>query len=107
LGMQSVHETRDSKGAHLRLVHGGLNTKKLLVTWKGHLKLVRLGFSNVAKELPLSSWQRLFRAPELDTADEDAPVDGRADVYALGAILLASLARGGLPVLDGTIDRSA
>jgi hypothetical protein len=34
-------------------------------------------------------------------------VDARADVFSLGAVLLSSLARGGLPVLEGVVDRSA
>lgn len=106
LGIQAVHEARDSKGNHLRFVHGGITTKKLLVTWKGHLKIVRLGYLETTKDMLLSSWQRLFRAPELDAPTPEGTVDGRVDVYALGAVLLAALARGGLPVLDGTIDRA-
>lgn len=107
LGMQATHEARDGKGNHLRLVHGGLTTKRVLVTWKGYVKIVRLGMMGAAKPLPLTSWQRLFRAPEQEGAGDGEAPDGRVDVYALGAVLLASLARGGLPVLDGVIDRSA
>lgn len=107
LGMQAVHEARDGKGNHLKLVHGALTTKKILLTWKGHVKLVRLGMMSATKGLALTSWQRLFRAPEIEGAGDGEAADGRVDVYAIGAILLASLARGGLPVLDGAIDRSA
>lgn len=107
LGMQATHEARDGKGNYLKLVHGALTTKKILLTWKGHVKLVRLGMMTATKSLALSSWQRLFRAPEIDGAGDGEAADGRVDVYAIGAILLASLARGGLPVLDGAIDRSA
>jgi len=107
LGMQAVHEARDGKGNHLKLVHGALTTKRVILTWKGHVKLVRLGMMGATKGLALTSWQRLFRAPEIEGAGDGEAADGRVDVYAIGAILLASLARGGLPVLDGAIDRSA
>jgi len=104
LGLQAAHETRDPKGNHLRIVHGGLTTKRMLITWKGHVKLVRFGFCKVMADEELTSWQQLFRAPE--TFDVDR-IDARTDVFAVGAVLLASLARGGLPVLDGEIDRAA
>ncbi|MBS2017745.1 MAG: hypothetical protein JST00_33010 [Deltaproteobacteria bacterium] len=107
LGMQATHEARDGKGNPLRLLHGALTTKRVLVTWKGHVKIVRLGLMGATKLFPLTSWQRLFRAPEQEGAGDGEEPDGRIDVYALGAVLLASLARGGLPVLDGAIDRSA
>lgn len=119
LALQAAHETRDPQGNHLRLYHGTLTTKRVLVSWKGHVKLVRFGFGRVMADEPVSSWARLFRAPELDAARgkggartmSDDPraeqVDSRADVHSLAAVLLASLARGGLPVLQSAVDLDA
>src|SRR4029078_10403811 len=52
----------------------------------------------------VTSSEQLFRAPEMFDLDR---IDPRSDVYSLAAVLLASLARGGMPVLDGVVDRSA
>ncbi len=115
LALQAAHETRDPQGNHLRIVHGSLTTKRVLVSWKGHVKLARFGFAKVMADEPLTSWQRLFRAPEQARArgERDAQaqdgdkIDARVDIYALAAVLLASLARGGLPVLESVVDLAA
>lgn len=118
LALQAAHEARDAQGNHLRIVHGSLTTKRVLVSWKGHVKLARFGFAKVMADEPLTSWQRLFRAPEQARArggrnaqahdsDKSDTIDARVDIYALAAVLLASLARGGLPVLESVVDLAA
>jgi len=83
-----AHGRRAPSGALLRLVHGRLAPSHIALSSAGDVKVTGFGTSWVAP--PLEE----YRSPE-DARGE--PVDGRADVFALGAVLRKCLPQSGLP----------
>jgi serine/threonine-protein kinase len=69
LALQSAMDTRDEQGHALRIVHGAISPRTILVSWRGHVKLVKFG---------------LARA-------KPTPSDSRTDIFALGGVLWTSL----------------
>jgi serine/threonine protein kinase len=80
---------RSASGAAGRvMIHGDLSPSNLLITPEGSIKVLDFGLSRPeGTSTPLAA-NRPFTAPEVLTG---GPVDRRADVYALGAMLLALL----------------
>lgn len=83
-----VHSRRTANGELLRLVHRRLTPRHITLSRSGDVKLTGFGTS--------WAWPQLdeYRPPEEARRE---PVDGRADVFALGAVLRRCLPQTGIP----------
>jgi serine/threonine-protein kinase len=83
-----AHGRRTSNGELLRLVHRRLAPRRIALSSGGDVKLTGFGTS--------WAWPHPdeYRSPEEARCE---PVDGRADVFALGAVLVRCLPRTGVP----------
>jgi len=84
-----AHSIGRSKDDAQAIVHGQLTPRKVFVTTSGHVKVIDFGFPHTAvvpnetPTAPLFGGVR-YAAPEVVL---DKTVDGRADVFAVGALL--------------------
>lgn len=87
-GLSYAHSRRARNGELLRLVHRRLAPPRIALSAAGDVKIVGFGIS--------WAWPRPddYRSPE-DTRGE--PLDGRADVFALGAVLRRCLRHAEVP----------
>ncbi len=90
-GLDAAHRHTDSKGKQLMVVHRDISPENLLVSEVGQVKVVDFGIARAGEGTAhtQSSSGRLkgkvhYHAPE---HIQDKPLDGRADVYALGVVL--------------------
>ena len=93
-----AHGRRATNGELLRLVHRRLSPGRIALTAAGDVKVTGFGTS--------WAWTALeeYRSPEEARGE---PVDGRADVFALGAVLRNCVPRGGIPdALHDLINRA-
>ncbi len=83
-----AHSRRSPDGELLRLVHRRLSPSQIAISVGGDVKVTGFGIS--------WAWPSLdeYRSPEEARGE---PVDGRADVFALGAILRRCVPRVGVP----------
>jgi serine/threonine-protein kinase len=90
LGLQAAHELVDINGAPLNIVHRDVSPQNILFTATGHVKLIDFGIAKARGQLhaPTETGQIKgkvsYMAPEQVTSKN---VDGRADIFALGAVL--------------------
>ncbi|MEO0322140.1 MAG: serine/threonine-protein kinase [Myxococcota bacterium] len=91
----ATHEVEDAAGEPLGLVHRDLRPANVQVGFEGVVRLLGFGVvQTLADEAPATSQSpNPYRAPE---QRRRGPVDGRADLYALG-VLLHELLAAGLP----------
>jgi len=87
-GLSYAHGRRASNGDLLRLVHRRLSPGRIALTAAGDVKLTGFGMS--------WAWTALdeYRSPEEARGE---PIDGRADVFALGAVLRNCVPHTGVP----------
>ncbi|UCF48468.1 MAG: protein kinase [Myxococcales bacterium] len=93
-----AHGRRSSSGELVMLIHRRLSPGRIMLSSAGDVKVVGFGTS--------WAWARgqEYRSPE-ETRGE--PVDGRADVFALGVILRECLGQARVPkTLRGVIERA-
>ena len=88
-GLDFAHRLTDAKGSPRGLVHRDISPENLLVSEVGQVKVVDFGIARANTGAQLSASGRLkgkvhYHAPE---HIQNKPVDGKADVYALGVVL--------------------
>ena len=106
-GLDYAHRLADREGRALNLVHRDVSPDNILVSFAGHTKMVDFGIAKAATPLRVSSQTRTgtvkgkhgYMAPEYLRG---LPIDGRADVFALGVCLYKALT--GLRPFNGATD---
>jgi len=88
-GLHAAHETRDSAGRLLDVVHRDVSPQNVLLSAVGHVKLIDFGIARTREPREQTETGVLKGKPRY-MAPEQAwgrPVDRRTDVYALGVVL--------------------
>jgi serine/threonine protein kinase len=88
-GLDAAHETRDREGASVGLVHRDLSPPNILVGFDGLVKVLDFGIAKCTEGEPLTATPMVkgrfaYMPPEQIRGE---PVDRRADIFAVGAIL--------------------
>jgi serine/threonine protein kinase len=94
-GLEHAHERRDLMGQPMRLVHRDVSPPNLFVTYEGEIKVLDFGVAKskdslVRTEAGILKGKVAYMAPEMV---EGYPLDGRADLYAVGVMLWEATAR--------------
>jgi serine/threonine protein kinase len=107
-GLAYAHEARDGSGNSLNLVHRDLQPGNVVLLRDGAVKLVQFGVARVSSFLSnnltsdgLAAGKPVYVAPE---QVKGAPLDGRADLFSLGALLWEMLT--GRPLFPGSSTRT-
>lgn len=90
-GLQEAHELTDVFGEPFNLVHRDVSTRNIMVSYKGHPKLIDFGAALAKSRLAnttngMTKGKIGYMAPEQLRGEA---VDHRVDVYALGVVLYA------------------
>src|SRR5205085_8354726 len=93
-GLQYAHTLVDFDGSPLHVVHRDISPQNVFVTYDGQVKLVDFG---IAKAAGASSNTRagVFKGKLAYVAPEQArgaPIDARADLFAMGVMLWEAIA---------------
>lgn len=89
-GLHAVHETRDSNGHPLGIVHRDMSLQNLLVTYGGVVKLIDFGIAKATQKMSAPTDDGTIKgkfgymSPEQLRGD---PLDARADLFGLGVVL--------------------
>jgi serine/threonine-protein kinase len=101
-GLHAAHELRDDHGELLNVVHRDVSPQNILVSTRGVGKLIDFGVAKARDRIAGETNTGFLKGKIQYMAPEQAlglPVDRRADVWALGAILYHLLA--GKPPFEG------
>jgi len=89
-GLHAAHELRDSEGQPLGVVHRDVSPQNVLVSTQGVAKLIDFGIAKASDRLAGDTNTDQLKGKVQYMAPEQAlarPVDRRADVWAVGAVL--------------------
>jgi serine/threonine protein kinase len=101
-GLHAAHEVRGADGELLNVVHRDVSPQNILVTMNGIAKLIDFGIAKARDRVSEDTTDGMLKGKIHYMAPEQAlgkPVDRRADVWAVGAILYFFLA--GQPAFEG------
>jgi len=101
-GLHAAHELADKDGNLLHVVHRDVSPQNVLVSVKGAVKLIDFGLAKARDRVTGETSTGMFKGKILYMAPEQAmskPVDRRADLWAVGAMLYHMLA--GRPAYGG------
>lgn len=92
-GLHFAHELKDERGLPLGILHRDVTPENLLVGFSGSVKLVDFGIARAMTgaetRVGRPRGKVAYMAPELTVSG--APIDRRADVYAVGIVLYEAL----------------
>ena len=94
-GLHAVHELRGPDGASLEVVHRDVSPQNILLTVRGTIKLIDFGVAKARQRRTEETSAGTLKGKIEYMAPEQArgePIDRRADVYAVGAVLYELLA---------------
>jgi len=88
--LQYAHDRVDTYGRPMRIVHRDVNPRNIMVSVRGEVKLIDFGVAKADTRHDQTTGQTIkgkfaYMAPE--QIDSDKPVDGRADLFAVGLLL--------------------
>ncbi len=101
-GLHEAHELKDPNGRLLEIVHRDVSPHNVLVSTKGIAKLIDFGIAKARSRVGTDTNSGVLKGKIQYMAPEQAlgrPVDRRADVWAVGAIIYHLLA--GKPPYEG------
>lgn len=92
-GLHAAHEVSDLRGDKLGLVHRDVSPQNLLVGSDGHTRVIDFGIAHVENRMARTrtgvvKGKLRYMAPE---QLEERPLDRRADIFAMGAVLYEML----------------
>jgi serine/threonine-protein kinase len=93
-GLHEAHEMKDSSGRRLDIVHRDVSPHNILVSTKGVAKLIDFGIATAQSRAQAETSSGVLKGKIQYMAPEQAlgrPLDRRADVWAIGAVLYALL----------------
>jgi serine/threonine-protein kinase len=100
-GLHAVHELRGPDGRSLEVIHRDVSPQNILITVRGTTKLIDFGVAKARERRTENTSAGTLKGKLEYMAPEQAagePIDRRADVYSIGAILYELLA--GRPVRE-------
>jgi serine/threonine-protein kinase len=105
--LEAVHDLRDDEGRPLGLIHRDLSPSNVLIGVDGSVKLTDFGIARALSGSQATTGQNIkgtlsYLPPEQASG---APVDARADLFAVGALLYEMLV--GAPIYDESDPRLA
>jgi len=107
-GLDAAHELTDAGGQPLGVVHRDVSPQNILVTTKGAVKVIDFGIAKARDRSAEETASGAFKGKLHYMAPEQAlgkPLDRRADVWAVGAVLYRLLTR--RPVYEAENQRQA
>jgi serine/threonine-protein kinase len=102
-GLHAAHELRDEAGELVHLVHRDISPQNILVTRAGCAKVIDFGIAKARGRLAQTTETGVVRGKRAYMPPEQAfgePVDRRADVWAMGAVVFRMLV--GRPLFEET-----